>query len=72
MLSCVSGVEAIDDLRDSSGVLYFVSNEGRKVLILQVLADDIPEGTEVGFVLLFLTRKLTLKRIELKVQCTQF
>ncbi len=40
-------MEAVDDLRDSSGVLFFVSNEGRKVLTLEVLADDVPEGTEV-------------------------
>ncbi len=43
----LSGLEAVDDLRDSSGNIYYVSNEGRKELTLELLADEAPEGTEV-------------------------
>lgn len=41
------GVEAVDDLRQSSGVLYYVSNDARQTLMLEALADEVPEGSEV-------------------------
>ncbi len=46
--SLILGEEAVDDLRQSSGFIYYVSNEGRQVLVVEVLADEVPEGTEVN------------------------
>ena len=43
----VNGQPAVGDLRPASGEVSFAPGETRKTLRVEVLADDVPEITEV-------------------------
>ncbi len=36
-----------DDISQTSGTIFFVSNEARQMITVGILPDDIPEGIEV-------------------------
>ena len=48
---CVLGQAPSKDMSPTSGTIYFVSNEARQMIRINILSDDEPEGKEVWYLI---------------------